>query len=138
VSDQEKADIFRSIVTEMIQFFVGSGLQCEQDGHRYTVSKRASSWWRGNGGRWSLVVVDGDVREAIHRLTPDSVHVLLSLWDIPDDDRQRLQSQGTVWIEIAKKEQSRYSNDLGDEVSNFLKRYGVRTLRIPPHASSAL
>jgi acetyltransferase-like isoleucine patch superfamily enzyme len=138
VSDKEKADIFRSIVTEMIRFFVDSGLQCEQDGHRYIVSKPASSWWRRNGGMWSLVVVDGDVREAVHRLTPGSAHVLLSLWDIPDDDRQRLQSQGTMWIEIAKKEQSRYSNDLGDEVSNFLKRYGVRTLRIPPRASSTL
>jgi acetyltransferase-like isoleucine patch superfamily enzyme len=136
VSDTEKADIFRRIVTEMIQFFVGSGLRCEQDGSRYIVSKPASSWWRRNGRRWTVVVVDGDVREAIARLTPGSAHVLLSLWDIPDDERQRLQSQGTMWIEIAKKEQSRSSNDLGDEVAGFLKRYGVRTLRVPPSVSS--
>jgi acetyltransferase-like isoleucine patch superfamily enzyme len=138
VSDTEKTDIFRRIVIEMIQFFVGSGLQCKQDDHRYTVSKPASSWFRRSDGPWNLVVVDGDVREAVHRLTPGSAHVLLSLWDIPDDVRQRLESEGTMWIEIAKKEQSRYSNDLGDEVSMFLKRYGVRTLRMPPHASSTL
>jgi hypothetical protein len=60
------------------------------------------------------------------------VDVFLTLWDIPDDVRQRLQSLGTMWIEIAKKEQSRQSNNLGDEVSNFLKRYGIRTNRVPP------
>jgi acetyltransferase-like isoleucine patch superfamily enzyme len=136
VSDKEKVDIFRKIVAEMIQFFVGSGLHCDQHGDRYTISKPASSWWRRNGGSWNLEVVEGDIHEAIERLTPGSIHVLLSLWDIPDDVRQRLQSQGTMWIEIAKKEQSRYSNDMGDEISNFLKRYGVRTLRIPPLPSS--
>jgi acetyltransferase-like isoleucine patch superfamily enzyme len=137
VSDKEKVDIFRGIVAEMIQFFVDSGLHCDQQGHRYTISKPVSSWWRRNGGSWNLEVIEGDVHEAIERLTPGSIHVLLSLWDIPDDVRQRLQSQGTMWIEIAKKEQSRFSNDMGDEVSGFLKRYGVRTLRIPALPSSA-
>lgn len=136
LSDKEKADIFRSIVTEMAQFFISSGLHCDQQGHRYRISKPASSWWRRDGGPWTLEVVDGDIHQAIERLGPGSVQVLLSLWDIPDSVRQRLQSQGTMWIEIAKKEQSRQSNDLGDEVSNFLKRYGVRTLRIPPLPSS--
>lgn len=132
LSDKEKADIFRGIVTEMAQFFINSGLHCDQQGHRYRISKPASSCWREDGSAWTLEVVDGDIHQAIERLGSGSVHVLLSLWDIPDDIRQRLQSQGTMWIEIAKKEQSRHSNDLGDEVSNFLKRYGVRTLRIPP------
>ena len=56
---------------------------------------------------------------------------MLSLWEIPDDIRHGLQSKGIMWIEIARKEQSQVSNDLGEEVNNFLKRYGVRTLRIP-------
>ena len=132
LSENDKVDIFRNIIAEMIQFFIGSGLHCVQDGHRYIVSKPASSWWGRDGGSWTLEVVDGDIHEALDQLSPGSVHVLLSLWDIPDDVRQRLQFQGTMWIEIAKKEQSQQSNDLGDEVSNFLKRYGVRTLRIPP------
>jgi hypothetical protein len=79
-----------------------------------------------------LEVVDGDVRDASPRFTSDPVDVVLSLWDIPSDIREGLQAQGATWIEIAKKEQSRQSNDLGDEISNFLKRYGVRTVRVPP------
>lgn len=137
VSDKEKVDMFRNIVAEMIQFFIDSGLHCQQNGHRYNISKPASSWWRRNGGPWSLEVVEGDVRETVQRLTPDSVHVLLSLWNIPDDVREYLLSKGTTWIEIAKKEQSRSSNELSDEISHFLKRYGVRTLRMPPLPSSA-
>ena len=35
-----------------------------------------------------------------------------------------------VWIEIDRKEQSSYSDALGDEVTSFLRRYGVRTLRV--------
>ena len=137
VSDEEKAHMFRNIVAEMIHFFVGSGLLCEQNGHRYEIRKPAGNWWRRSGGPWRLEIVEEGVREAAQRLTPDAAQVFLSLWDIPDDVRQRLQSQGIMWIEIAKKEQSRYSNELGDEVSNFLKRYGVRTFRIPPLPSSA-
>ena len=131
VSDKDKLAMFRNIVAEMIRFFVDSGLRCTQDGLRYSLLKPASCWWRRDGGPWTLEVVDGDVRDAIPHLAPGTIHVLLSLQEIPDDIRQRLQSQGTMWIEIAKKEQSRHSNDLGDEVSNFFKRYGVRTLRIP-------
>jgi hypothetical protein len=37
---------------------------------------------------------------------------------------------GVMWIEIARKEQSEYSNPLGDEVSLYLRRYGVRTVRV--------
>jgi acetyltransferase-like isoleucine patch superfamily enzyme len=136
LSEKDKLEIFRNIITEMVQFFVGSGLQCVKNGHHYNILKPDSSWWRRDGSSWTLVVVEGDIHEAIEHLGPDSVQVLLSLWDIPDDVRQRLQSQGTTWIEIAKKEQSRQSNDLGDEVSHFLNRYGVRTLRIPPLPSS--
>jgi len=137
VSEKDKVDIFRSIVAEMIQYFIGSGLNCVKDGHQYIVSKPASSWWRRDSGSWTLGIIDGDVREAIQNLNPRSIHVVLSLWEIPNDIRVHLQSQGTMWIEIAKKEQSCSSNDLGDEVSNFLKRYGVRTLRISTPSSSA-
>ena len=78
-----------------------------------------------------MQVIDGDVRDVLLRPSSGPVDVVLSLCAIPDDLRERLENQGTAWIEIDKKEQSRKSNDLGDEVSNFLKRYGIRTLRIP-------
>jgi len=67
-------------------------------------------------------------------LSPD---VFLSLFEIPDDVRDYLCARNTVWIDVAKKQQPRASNDLGDEVLNFLKRYGIRTLRYPPISGSS-
>ncbi len=131
VSDKEKLDLFRRIVGEMIQVFRDSGLRCVHNGNRCTISKPSVSWWKGGERGWELQVIDGDVRDALQQPTFGTVDVVLSLLDIPDDQRRWLEGNGTAWIEIAKKEQSHQSNDLGDEVSNFLKRYGVRTLRVP-------
>jgi acetyltransferase-like isoleucine patch superfamily enzyme len=129
VSDEEKIGIFRNIVDEMIRFFIASGLSCEQDDDCYKIKKPARRWRRGNTGSWTLLAVDGDVRKAIRRFPVGKIDVLLSLREIPGDIRDLLDAQHVMWIEIAKKEQSRFSNDLGDEVSHFFKRYGVRTLR---------
>jgi hypothetical protein len=63
--------------------------------------------------------------------------VFLSLWEIPRDHRELLDAQGVMWIDVTKKEQSRTSNDLGEEVLSFFKRYGVRTLRYPSLPNTA-
>ena len=136
LTDKDKLVLFRKIVTEMIQLFKDSGLRCEQEGQRYHVSKPAAGWWRRGCSSWALEVIDGDVRDALQCSTFGACDVLLSLWDIPDDIRQRVHDEGGMWIEIAKKEQARESNELGDEVALFLKRYGVRTFRVPPISPS--
>lgn len=84
-------------------------------------------------------VADGDVRQAAMSLEHKTSDVFLSLQPIPEDVRESLASRDVMWIDIARKQQSRVSNDLGNEVSAFLKRYGVRTLRYPriAHASRA-
>jgi acetyltransferase-like isoleucine patch superfamily enzyme len=130
VSEKEKEDMFTNVVRDMIRFWSKSGLHCEQQGHRYTISNPRKRWWQRSEERWTLQAINGDARDAVENMR-FPVDVFLSLWEIPDDVRERLLSQDTMWIEIAKKEQSRHSNDFGDEVSNFLKRYGIRTTRIP-------
>jgi acetyltransferase-like isoleucine patch superfamily enzyme len=129
LSDQEKAEIFRNIVGEMIRFFVASGLRCSQEGDRYEIVKPLRGWWRRRPTCWVLQIVDGNVRESATRVSSGTIHVLLSMLEIPVDVRHALNARGVMWIDIAKKERSHSSNDLGEEVSHFLKRYGVRTLR---------
>ena len=58
------------------------------------------------------------------------INVFLSLMEIPGETRHRLAAENVTWLDIARKEQSLVTNELGDEVSLFLKRYGVRTLRV--------
>lgn len=131
VSEEEKVQIFRDIVAKMIQFFQGSELSCQQNGNCYEIRKPASGW-RRNQGPWRLQVVEGGVPEAAKALSAGAVHVFLSLCEIPEETRRSLQGRNTMWMDIASKEQSRLSNDLGDEVSLFFKRFGVRLLRWPP------
>jgi acetyltransferase-like isoleucine patch superfamily enzyme len=131
VSDEEKVEMFRSIVAEMIQFFVGSGLECQDNAGHYEIQQPNGRWWRKQRP-WRLLATDGDARKAFSKFTGASkLDVFLSLSEIPSDIRDSLSKQNIMWIDMAKKEQTRVSNDLGDEVLAFLKRYGVRTARYP-------
>ncbi len=129
VSDAEKVEMFRAIVAEMIGFLVGSGLECKQDGQIYKI-KEANRRWR-KARSWRLQVTDGDVRQSLNGHGPVRADVFLSLFEIPCDIRETISAQNIMWIDVTRKEQSRVSNDLGEEVTNFFRRYGVRTLRYP-------
>lgn len=131
VSPEEKLEMFRRIVAEMIQVFVGSGLSCRQDADCYEIQKPNAGWRPGKTRSWRMLVTDGDVREAVKSLAAVRLDVLLSLCEVPDDVRELLSARNTLWIDIARKERPRIENDLGEEVLNFFKRYGVRTLRWP-------
>ncbi len=128
LSDEEKGAIFKKIIAEMIQFFVGSGLSCKQDGNRYEINKPGGSWWRRDKGPWWLYIVEGNATE-VEGFKPGTVDVFVSLLEINTERRRSLNARAVMWIDITKKERSRLSNELGEEVSHFFKRYGVRTLR---------
>ena len=123
VTDIQKIDKLKEIVSEMIKFFQGYGLSCEQEGDLYCISDRLKKIWK-------LLVKYDEVDEK--ELLPKKLqyHVLLSLRKIPNNYRTILQSRKVMWIEIESKEQSDYTNDLGEEVVLFLRRYGVRFIRV--------
>lgn len=130
LSDEDKVTMFRSLVAEMIHFFIGSGLECRKDGEQYEIRRR-NGRWSGARRPWRMQVADGDARDAVTESGAAGLDVFLSLREIPGDVRDFLHSRNITWIDIARKEQTRTSNDLGDEVSSYLKRYGVRTARCP-------
>jgi hypothetical protein len=53
----------------------------------------------------------------------------VSLGRIPTATRRRLEGAGTLWIDIESKERAALSNDVGEEIVQFLRRYGVRFFR---------
>jgi acetyltransferase-like isoleucine patch superfamily enzyme len=138
VSDEEKVELFRKIVAEMIQYLIASGVECTHDGEPaggdYQIRQSRGRWRRAKS--WRMRVTDGDAREAVKNFGAIRPDVFLSLCEIPADVRDSLTSRNIAWIDVARKEQPRISNDLGDEVLDFLKRYGVRTLRYPPTPNS--
>jgi acetyltransferase-like isoleucine patch superfamily enzyme len=131
VSHEEKIDMFRNVVSEMLHYFASSDLECRTIGDRYEVRKvNGRSLWKRNS--WSMQTIHGDAGEAVKAIGPGKLDVFVSLFELPEDARTVLHARGTMWIDITKKERSRIQNDLGDEVANYFKRYGVRTLRWGP------
>jgi hypothetical protein len=129
VSDEDKVTMFRNIVAEMIQYWKASGLECRQDGDRYVIRQPGRRWRAGK--EWRMLVTDGANGEILKHQDGPNVDVILSLLQIPFDIRICLSQEKIAWIDVAEKEQSRVSNNLSDEISNYLRRYGVRTLRYP-------
>ena len=129
VTGEHKMEILEHIVTEMTDFWVKSGLACRCAGDRIEVVQPPKGW---QGEKVWFMQVRYDELRGMEVLPSDgSLHVLLSLQEIPPDIRQACEQKKIMWIDIAKKEQPNYWNDLGEEVAQFLKRYGVRLFRVP-------
>jgi acetyltransferase-like isoleucine patch superfamily enzyme len=128
LTDRDRAEMFRKIVQEMVQFFHGSGLEYTQDGNRYEFVRTARSWLRRQQRRWIVEVVEEVVSDAAEAV-PERTDVFLCFREIPENIRRVLESRKVLWIDITRKERAHLSNELGEEVSLFLKRYGIRTLR---------
>ena len=130
IDEEEKILILRNIVKEMTVYFSQSDMEVEQRGDDYLFTHSHRRWFSGSKKTYGLRVVYGEPSGDDIPSSRDGVHVFLCLGMIPEEAREQLKRNRIMWFEIARKEQSSYSNDLGDEVLLFLKRYGVRTLRV--------
>ena len=130
LSEDEKARLFEDMVREMVLFFKASGLQCEGSDSSYTIFRTKKGGQKARKG-WRLRVDLGVSENGIGN-TPDAVtDVLLRFRTISSEGRRNLDARKAVWFDIEKKERSDFSNDLGDEVALFLRRYGIRFFRNP-------
>jgi acetyltransferase-like isoleucine patch superfamily enzyme len=129
LDDEERIGILRNIVNEMKAYFSQSGMEAEQRGidHFFTHAERR--WFSVRKKTYGLRVLYGEPSGTDIPSSRDGVDVFLCLGMVPAEQREQLQRNRIMWVEIARKERSSYSNDLGDEVLLFLKRYGVRTVR---------
>jgi acetyltransferase-like isoleucine patch superfamily enzyme len=130
VSGEKKKEILQNIVKEMAEFFIKSGLDCAPNGVFFDISKKNRSWLGRGNRNWRLQVMYERPYEQTETDLREKVDVLLSLKEIPDFLREICRQKKIMWIDIEKKEQPNYWNDLGEEVTMFLKRYGVRLSRV--------
>ena len=130
LDDEEKRKILRNIMDDLTKFYSQSGLDVSVQGNDYEVRQKKRKWLRTKERKWGLRVAYGDLNEGDVPSRSNRIDVFLSLMEIPSNIRTRLTAENITWLDIARKEQSLVTNELGDEVSLFLKRYGVRTLRV--------
>lgn len=62
-------------------------------------------------------------------LNPHRNQLFLSLININEDERKRIEKGKAMWIDIENKSRGGESNDLGEEIVLFLSRYGLRFSR---------
>ena len=129
LSGEEKAGLFENMIREMILFFQGSGLRCEGSGHDFTISRDKKRGGRGKEG-WRLRIAVASPEEETADLVSADIDVLLSFDRISDGAKKRLGSRRGVWFDVENKERSPLTNDLSEEVALFLRRYGIRFIRV--------
>ncbi|RJP92383.1 MAG: hypothetical protein C4518_06945 [Desulfobacteraceae bacterium] len=130
VTWEEKVEMIRNIVSEMLEFFRDSGLPCNSKGNIYEVTKAEKKL---------LMNIRRTMRFSLSCETPpddtwnssqEDIDVFLSLWAIPVNLRKELIVRQVMWIDVENKEQSFLDNDLGNEIILYLRRYGVRFIRV--------
>lgn len=130
VSRDEKTQMIQNIVFEMIEFFRGSGLTCNADGNIYAVTKTEKRMLTTTRKTERFLLTCEETKDKSRQSMPGQIDVFLSLWAIPENIRNTLTDRRIMWIDVENKEQSAQDNDLGNEIVLFLRRYGVRFIRV--------
>jgi len=132
LTDADRQRFLKEIVAEMIAYLEGFDFECrvkDKDSF-YEILQATRRWGRRRVRTWRLKVVYAPpAAEASYGIPPD-LDVFLSLQRIPQEIRSVCDHQQTLWVDIAAKERSNLSNDMGEEVVQYLRRYGVRLLRV--------
>jgi acetyltransferase-like isoleucine patch superfamily enzyme len=131
ITDEEKVALLKNIVAEMVQYFRDSGLECAEENYGYRVNQSEKAWFSKKTKTWSMAVFYDRIA-ADEPAFRERLDLVLSLRNIPFEARGRLNQRKVMWIDIEKKERNDLSNDLGEEVALYLKRYGVRLFRVNP------
>lgn len=126
VEEAEKPKILKDIVAEMVDHFRDSGFVCVEDGAFILVQEARRSSWLRTPRQWSVFVACNEITDA----TIARGDVVLSLFSIAASHRAALVRAGKMWIDIENKERSDRGNVLGEEIAQYLKRYGVRLFRV--------
>ena len=105
-------------------------MECQTDGSLIDVIQERRRWWRTSRRHSRLWVEMNKVTLADQQHIPETLDVLLSLQGIPDEVRLYLARRQIMWIDIENKERADFGNNLGEEVVQYLRRYGVRFFRV--------
>lgn len=134
VGEAEKELFLQEIVTEMMGYFEGSGMRCRSEGSLYEVQVTKRRWYKPwpKEEIWRFIVESKDRSKGDDAVTQlhDGLNAYLSLRKIAAEMRRELERRRIVWIDIESKERADTSNELAEEIIQYLRRYGVRFYRV--------
>ncbi len=128
----EKKELLFKIVAEMLDYLSGFRIVSRALGKDwYSIEQRRKSLFGSRTHSWQMRICHESMADG-----PDyplkGLSLILSLQSIPENMRAQLEAKGVMWIDIESKTRSDAGNDIGEEVAQYLKRYGVRLFRIEP------
>lgn len=105
--------------------------------HRTDDTSIRCSWGKSNAKTGVICVAlgEGEIAGVVSRVTVGDVVIALPVLGRPE--RQRIETAGAAWLDIASKERSRTANELSDEVEEFLRRSGLRLLKYQHRTAGA-
>ncbi len=129
LSEEEKKRYLEEMVSEMIEFFRGFDLTCDQNNGDWIISQKKRGLFGASRQAWTLRVLSTAGEDLNRDINRSHADVVLSLHPLTAETRRGLNAAYSVWIDIHNKERSDFGNELGEEVAMYLRRYGVRLLR---------
>lgn len=136
LEDGDRERILREIIAEMGQYLCGSGFEWREEDGCFEVAETRGKGWTRKARTWRLAVKYEAVdAEQIKTMTtrPD---VLLCLRRLSQEGRAACDERGILWVDIESKERTDAMGDLCEEVVQYLRRYGVRFIRVPVSSKS--
>lgn len=122
--DQEHRKLMlRQMLDEFCAYLVHAGLAVNRDGQSETDLVSIND---RTGQSHKLVVC----YEPVENLLRLPVQLVVSLPGLANSERQLLTDNGQMWLDIANKQRGGATLPVGEELAEFLKRYGVRFERM--------
>lgn len=128
LTGEDRESILRDIIAEMIGYLNGFGMDCRHSGNVIEIRRMQKGWLSCSNILERILLGDAGADTVA---VPDGTRAYLSLTAIPKSLRERLTKEQIVWADIESRERADFSNDLGEELIQFLRRYGVRFYRVP-------
>lgn len=138
LSQTDREEIYREIVAEMVGFLRGHGLDCQQAGDVIAIRRLAGRWPFRRIVCEKIWMRTASCSEDLDFAFPKEAKAYVSLTVIPQTLRDRLAATGILWMDIEKRERADFGNDAGEEVIQFLRRYGVRFYREDSNPSGSV
>lgn len=131
VTDPDRVQILFGIGEDLLSFLRGYGFECQASESWVEVKAPPGSPAHPDGGHWRYIVDAGLDEPRAPLASWPRVDAVVSLKRMPAEVRSAWESRRTLWIDIETKERAALTNPIGEELVQFLRRYGVRFTRQP-------
>jgi len=130
VNDEKKVTILKEIISELFRYLDYIEVSSSNVDGIYEAVRLKKQFFGMSKQVWRMIVRYEDIEDVQDLSLDNSINVFVSLKPIPKNIRTRLNQLSIMWIDVLRKERSETSNELGEEVVLFLKRYGVRLIYV--------